>query len=45
MRPAADAAEAVVRLRPDVVLLDIQMPGSGIAAATELSRLSPPSAS
>ena len=38
---AAGAIEAVVRLRPDVVLLDIQMPGSGIAAATEISRLSP----
>ena len=41
MRPAAGAVEAVVRLRPDVVLLDIRMPGSGIAAETEISRLSP----
>jgi DNA-binding NarL/FixJ family response regulator len=38
---AAGAIEAAVRLRPDVVLLDIQMPGSGIAAAKEISRSAP----
>lgn len=38
---AAGAIEAVVRLGPDVVLLDIQMPGSGIVAAREIFRLSP----
>ncbi len=37
---AADAAEAVnaaVRERPDVCLLDIRMPGSGLAAAWEIT--------
>jgi DNA-binding NarL/FixJ family response regulator len=37
---AADAAEAIqvaVRERPDVCLLDIRMPGSGLAAAWEIS--------
>jgi DNA-binding NarL/FixJ family response regulator len=37
---AADAAEAVqvaVRERPDVCLLDIRMPGNGLAAAWEIS--------
>lgn len=37
---AADAAEAVqaaVRERPDVCLLDVRMPGSGLAAAWEIS--------
>lgn len=37
---AADAAGAVAearRLRPDVALLDVRMPGDGIAAAHELS--------
>jgi DNA-binding NarL/FixJ family response regulator len=38
---AAGAIEAAVRLRPDVVLLDIQMPGSGITAAKEISRGAP----
>jgi len=36
---AADAAEAVqaaVRERPDICLLDIRMPGSGLAAAWEI---------
>jgi len=36
---AADAAEAVhaaVRARPDICLLDIRMPGSGLAAAWEI---------
>lgn len=37
---AADAAEAVqgaVRERPDICLLDIRMPGGGLAAAWEMS--------
>jgi len=37
---AADAAQAVqaaVRERPDVCLLDVRMPGSGLAAAWEIS--------
>ena len=37
---AADAAEAIqaaVRERPDVCLLDIRMPGSGLAAAWEIA--------
>ena len=37
---AADAAEAVqsaVRERPDVCLLDVRMPGSGLAAAWEIA--------
>ena len=37
---AADAAEAVqaaVRTRPDVCVLDIRMPGSGLAAAWEIA--------
>jgi DNA-binding NarL/FixJ family response regulator len=37
---AADAAEAVqlaVRKQPDVCLLDVRMPGSGLAAAWEIS--------
>jgi DNA-binding NarL/FixJ family response regulator len=34
---AATATEAAVRLRPDVCLLDIQMPGNGITAAREIS--------
>ena len=37
---AADAAEAVqgaVRERPDICLLDIRMPGSGLAAAWEIA--------
>jgi DNA-binding NarL/FixJ family response regulator len=41
---AADAAEAVSvarETRPDVCLLDIHMPGSGIAAAAELRRVLP----
>jgi DNA-binding NarL/FixJ family response regulator len=39
-RTVADAAEAVqaaVRERPDVCLLDIRMPGSGLAAAWEIA--------
>jgi DNA-binding NarL/FixJ family response regulator len=41
---AANAADAIVLAlehRPDVVLLDIHMPGSGIRAAAELSRSLP----
>jgi DNA-binding NarL/FixJ family response regulator len=34
---AAAAVEAGVRERPDVCLLDVRMPGSGLAAAWELS--------
>jgi DNA-binding NarL/FixJ family response regulator len=40
---AAAATEAAVRLRPDVCLLDIQMPGNGIVAAREISRCVPTS--
>ncbi|MEV7040503.1 response regulator transcription factor [Amycolatopsis sp. NPDC051061] len=43
---AANGAEAVVlaeRLRPDVVLMDLRMPGTdGVAAITELARLGNP---
>ena len=43
---AADGAEAVTlaeRLRPDVVLMDLRMPGTdGVAAITELGRLGNP---
>lgn len=38
------AVEAAVRERPDVCLLDIQMPGSGIRAADEISKRVPESA-
>jgi DNA-binding NarL/FixJ family response regulator len=38
---ASGAIEAVLRQKPDVVLLDIQMPGSGIIAAREITRGSP----
>jgi DNA-binding NarL/FixJ family response regulator len=41
---AAAAIEAALRLRPDVVLLDINMPGNGIAAAAELAPQLPQSA-
>jgi DNA-binding NarL/FixJ family response regulator len=34
---AAGAVQAAVRERPDVCLLDIRMPGSGLAAAWEIS--------
>jgi DNA-binding NarL/FixJ family response regulator len=40
---AAAATEAAVRLRPDVCLLDIQMPGNGITAAREISARVPTS--
>ena len=37
-----EAVQAAVRLRPDVLILDIQMPElSGIAAAAELARVAP----
>jgi DNA-binding NarL/FixJ family response regulator len=44
---APDAATAVseaVRVRPDVCVLDINMPGSGIAAAEQIARLVPEAA-
>jgi DNA-binding NarL/FixJ family response regulator len=34
---AADAVEAALRERPDVCLLDVQMPGSGTAAASMIT--------
>jgi two-component system response regulator DegU len=38
----AEAIEAARRLRPDVILMDVQMPGiSGIAATTEIARQVP----
>jgi DNA-binding NarL/FixJ family response regulator len=36
-RDAAQAIQAAVRERPDICLLDIRMPGSGIAAAWEIA--------
>jgi DNA-binding NarL/FixJ family response regulator len=41
---AAEAVELVVEHRPDVVLLDIHMPGNGIRAAQEISRTIPTTA-
>ena len=41
---AAAAVEAAVRLRPDICLLDIHMPGSGIAAADEIGARVPDAA-
>jgi DNA-binding NarL/FixJ family response regulator len=41
---ATEAAELVAHHRPDVVLLDIRMPGSGIQAARMVSRASPETA-
>jgi DNA-binding NarL/FixJ family response regulator len=41
---AAEAVELVVEHRPDVVLLDIHMPGNGIRAAQEISRIVPTTA-
>lgn len=38
---ARTAVAAAIDLRPDVCLLDIHMPGSGIAAAAEISRRLP----
>jgi DNA-binding NarL/FixJ family response regulator len=41
---AASAIEAAERERPDICLLDIQMPGSGIHAAEEIGKRLPDSA-
>ncbi len=41
---AGEAVRLAVEHRPDVVLLDIHMPGSGIQAAQEISRLLPDTA-
>jgi DNA-binding NarL/FixJ family response regulator len=41
---AASAVEAAERERPDICLLDIQMPGSGIHAAEEIARKVPEAA-
>jgi DNA-binding NarL/FixJ family response regulator len=41
---AQEAVEAAVREQPDVCLLDIRMPGSGIAAAAEISSKIPDAA-
>ena len=38
---AGGAVEAALRERPDICLLDIHMPGGGIAAAAEISRRLP----
>lgn len=38
---AGTAVEAAVTLRPDVLLLDIQMPGGGIEAAARVSSAAP----
>lgn len=41
---AAEAVGLVVEHRPDVVLLDIHMPGNGIRAAQEISNVAPTTA-
>jgi DNA-binding NarL/FixJ family response regulator len=41
---AEDAVRLTVEHRPDVALLDIHMPGSGIQAAQEITRLAPDTA-
>jgi DNA-binding NarL/FixJ family response regulator len=41
---AAAAVEAAIRLRPGICLLDIHMPGSGIAAADEIGARVPDAA-
>jgi DNA-binding NarL/FixJ family response regulator len=41
---APSAVEAVLRERPDVCLLDVDIPGSGIAAAAEISSKRPETA-
>jgi DNA-binding NarL/FixJ family response regulator len=38
---AEDAVRSAIRLRPDVCLLDIEMPGSGIRAAGQISEALP----
>jgi two-component system, NarL family, nitrate/nitrite response regulator NarL len=38
---AADAVRAAEELRPDVMLLDISLPGDGLAAAASIARTSP----
>jgi DNA-binding NarL/FixJ family response regulator len=40
-RDAAEAIEAAMRERPDICLLDIHMPGSGIKAAAEITASMP----
>ncbi|TQJ36303.1 response regulator [Arthrobacter sp. SLBN-122] len=41
---AAEAVELALEHRPDVVLLDIHMPGNGISAAQDISRTLPETA-
>jgi DNA-binding NarL/FixJ family response regulator len=41
---ARSAVEAALREKPDICLLDIKMPGSGIEAAAEISRVLPKTA-
>lgn len=38
---AAAAIEAAVRLRPDIALLDIHMPGNGVRAARDIAAAAP----
>lgn len=38
---ASAAVDLAVRLRPDVALLDVRMPGGGIQAAVQISELAP----
>jgi len=41
---AESAVEAVLRERPDICLLDVRMPGGGIEAAAQVTRLAPDTA-
>jgi two-component system, sensor histidine kinase and response regulator len=41
VRDAAEAITRAVELRPDVVILDVEMPGSGLFAAGEIRRRAP----
>jgi DNA-binding NarL/FixJ family response regulator len=41
---AQAAVDAALQLRPDIALLDIHMPGSGIVAAREITRRAPATA-